>query len=110
MILRMRFRLGDRPSSAFRAFVACVLLCGVGLTLALSAAPQLHHWLHKSDGGNHECAATQLSSSGWEHSACDPVLTAPQPAPVSPSFVRPSLRVIAQVPSSILEHAPPARS
>ncbi|HEV8186080.1 MAG TPA: hypothetical protein VGP40_09000 [Chthoniobacterales bacterium] len=106
----MRSRFSGIKASALRAAIAAVLFCGVALTVGLSAAPQLHHWLHKSDGGNHECAATQLSSSGWEHSACDPVLTVPQPAPVSPSLVRPGLRVIAQVPSSILEHAPPARS
>ncbi|MBA3881565.1 MAG: hypothetical protein H0X73_02375 [Chthoniobacterales bacterium] len=106
----MRSRFSGLKASALRAAIAAVLFCGVALTVGLSAAPQLHHWLHKSEGGNHECAATQLSSSSWEHSACDPVLTAPQPAPVSPSFVRPGLRVIAQVSSSILEHAPPARS
>lgn len=87
-----------------------MLLCSVALTIGLSVAPQLHNWLHKTDDSSHECAATLMSGGTWDHSICDPVLAAPQPAPVSPTFVRPGVRVIARFDSSILEHAPPANS
>ncbi len=106
----MRLRLTDKNPGPFRAFIACVLFCGVVITVGLSAAPQLHDWLHKVDGSTHECAATLMSNGGWEHSACDPILTAPQRAPVSRSFVTPAPQVTARVETSVLEHAPPTNS
>lgn len=106
----MRLRLSDESSRVFRAMIAAIVLCGVALTIGLAAAPQLHSWLHKTDDSSHECAATLMSNGSWNHSTCPPVLTAPQAVPVSPAFVRPGVRVIARVQSSILEHAPPANS
>lgn len=106
----MTLRLTGGNSSAFRALIAAVLFCGVVLTVGLSAAPQLHDWLHKTDAANHECAATLLSNGSWQHSACEPVLTAPQQVPAGPSFITPGVRVIARAEVSILEHAPPANS
>jgi hypothetical protein len=103
--------------SAFRglmkrldACIAALLFCGVVISVGLAAAPQLHDWLHKGSGASHECAATLMSNGSLEHSACDPVLKAPQPARVAPTFVTPGIRVIARAEASILEHAPPANS
>jgi hypothetical protein len=104
----VRLRLSGEHSPAVRALIAAVLFCGIALTIGLFAAPQLHDSLHKSDGTTHECAATHLSSGSWEHSSCAPVLSAPQAVPVSPSFVKPGVRVIARAGFSVLEHAPPA--
>lgn len=106
----MRLRLAGENPNAFRAFVAAVLLSSVVLTIGLAAIPQLHDWLHKTTDPQHECAATQLSSSGWEHVGCGPIFTAPEPIPVRPTFVIPGVRVIARAGFSILEHAPPVRS
>lgn len=106
----MRLRLRDGSSSAFSAFVAAVLFCGVVIGVGLSAAPQLHEWLHNTSGDSHECAATLMLNGSWEHSGCEPILTAPQQTPVTPSFVLPGSRVIARAGISVLEHAPPANS
>ncbi len=108
--LAMRRRIRGEKVRAFRAFVAAVLFCGVALTVGLSAAPQLHEWLHKSDGTTHECAATLMSSGSVDQANCEPVLKAPQAVPASPSFVTPGVRVIARAEFSILEHAPPVNS
>ncbi|MBA2742750.1 MAG: hypothetical protein H0U43_00280 [Chthoniobacterales bacterium] len=106
----MRLRLIAGSSTALGALIAAVLFCGIVLSVGLSAAPQLHQWLHKTKGDSHECAATLMSKGTWEHSACDPVLSAPQQAPATPSFGKPGLRVMARAETSILEHAPPANS
>jgi hypothetical protein len=108
----VRLRLIRWDSRQLRALAAAVLFCAVGLAVALSAAPQLHDWLHKSgDRTTHECAATLMSSGSAEQSACEPVLKQPQPAPAVPAFrVQPFARVLAVLGSSLLEHAPPAQS
>ena len=95
-----------------RALIAAVLFCGVGLAFGLSAAPQLHDWVHKRDrSASHECAATLLSSGSWEHSACEPTLTH------APGLRALQLVAFAVLPHlaphlefSLLEHAPPAFS
>jgi flagellar hook-length control protein FliK len=98
-------------ASLFRVVLALVLVFGVALSLGLSAAPQLHDWLHKSDASaNHECAATLVASGSFSHSASEPVLTPPVRSAATSCFIRPAFRVIAQTVSSILEHAPPALS
>jgi hypothetical protein len=106
----MRLRLLGKGSPAFRAFIAAILFCGVGLTVGLSAAPQLHDRLHKSDGPSHECAATLLSSGSVDHSHCEPVLRAPVAMAAAHFVVTARVRVIARTEFSILEHAPPANS
>ena len=107
--------MNRRPTNvhpgSFRALIAALLFCGVTFAFGLSAAPQLHDSLHHDHrAATHQCAATLLSSGSWEHSAPEPAITAPQPAPVTFSFLKPGHRVIAQAKSSILEHAPPALS
>ena len=96
---------------SLRALIAILLFCGVGFSIGLSAAPQLHEWLHKTErSANHECAATLLASGSWEYSAGEPILTQPHRAAIASSFIKPDCRVIARAESSILEHAPPALS
>lgn len=90
--------------------MAALLFAAITCAVGLSAAPQLHDWLHNiGDRANHECAATLMSSGNVEHSACEAVPTAPQPAPTVPAF-RTQLfpRVLSTVEFSLLEHAPPA--
>jgi hypothetical protein len=104
-----------RPSTAakpsrFRALIASLLFCSVAFAIGLSAAPQLHDALHKGERATHECAATLLSSGTWEHSALEPVLAAPIPAPHTVRFIDIALRFAARPRTSILEHAPPALS
>jgi hypothetical protein len=51
-----------------------------------------------------------LSSGSADHSACEPVLKQPQPAPLVPSYrAQPFARVLAVLGFSLLEHAPPAQ-
>ncbi len=94
-----------------RAFIAAALFCAVAVAIGLSAAPQLHNWLHNAgDRPNHECAATLLSSGSVDHSACGSIATEPQRVPSIPAFPsRGFPRVIATLPFSLLEHAPPAQ-
>jgi hypothetical protein len=106
----MRRCLTGSQRSALRLFTAAAVFCGVLLSVGLSAAPQLHNWLHHSDAGNHECAATLLSGGNWEHAACAPVLTAPQRAPVTALFITPGILIIGRAETSVLEHAPPANA
>jgi hypothetical protein len=78
----------------------------VALTVASSA--RLHEKLHKPRA-DHECAATLIAAGNCEHSA--PPQDAPklENAPNSPAFLPKRFQsVIAAVPSSIQEHAPPA--
>jgi hypothetical protein len=76
--------------------------------IALSVSPQLHSRLHPTAGANHECAATLISSGNCEHSAPPQVAPKLENAPNSPAFLPQRFQsVIAAVPSSIQEHAPP---
>jgi len=88
---------------------AGITLLGAFLVaLALASSPQLHEKLHPT-GPNHMCAATLIASGNCEHSA--PPQGAPklENAPNSPAFLPQRFQsVIAAVPSSIQEHAPPA--
>jgi hypothetical protein len=76
--------------------------------IAVSDAPQLHSWLHPTSSPNHECAATLIASGNCEHNP--PPQTAPKldNAPNSPAFLPQRFQsVIAAIPSSVQEHAPP---
>ncbi|MDQ6938821.1 MAG: hypothetical protein M3119_01545 [Verrucomicrobiota bacterium] len=99
-----------RPSSEkSRPIFAALLFAAMAIAVGLSAAPQLHQWLHKiGDRSNHECAATLMSAGNVEHSDCQPASVAPQPSPAVPAF-RTQLfpRVLALLGFSRLEHAPP---
>jgi hypothetical protein len=93
-----------------RRILALLLFVAIGLAAGLASSPQLHNWLHDAgDSGQHECAATLMSSGNIEHSDCAPPAVAPQPAPSVPAF-RTQLfpRVLAFFGFARLEHAPPA--
>jgi hypothetical protein len=77
--------------------------------IAVSDAPQLHGWLHPNSDANHECAATLIASGHCEHNAAPQAAPRLENAPNSPAFLPQRLQsVIAAVPSSVQEHAPPA--
>jgi hypothetical protein len=90
-----------------RAFIGIGIVIAFFAALTVASSPKLHEKLHKQSP-QHECAATILASGNCEHSA--PPQGAPklENAPNSPAFL-PQRRqaVIATVPSSIQEHAPP---
>src|SRR4051794_34587412 len=82
---RMRLRLMGGKSATLRACVAVLLFCSVALSAGLSAAPQLHEWLHKVDQTSpHECAATLLSSGSWETADCEPPTAPPSAVLLAP--------------------------
>lgn len=94
-----------------RAVFAALLFAAIALALGLAAAPQLHDQLHHHSPATHQCAVTLFSSGSVENTACEPAATAQQPAPllhILPIVMGP--RVVARIPASLLEHAPPAQS
>ena len=91
-----------------RAFIGIGVVVAFFGALTIASSPQLHEKLHKV-GPQHECAATLVASGNCQHSA--PPQGAPklENAPNSPAFLPQRFQsVIAAVPSSIQEHAPPA--
>ncbi|MGZ4985059.1 MAG: hypothetical protein ACXWAX_10185 [Chthoniobacterales bacterium] len=93
-----------------RRILSALLVVAFALAAGLSAAPQLHEWLHNiGNQPTHECAATLMSSGSVEHSACEPVFVPPKPAPSKPAYrPQPFPRVLASFEFARLEHAPPA--
>jgi hypothetical protein len=78
------------------------------VALALASSPRLHEKLHKIDS-QHACAATMIASGNCEHSAPPSVAPKSNNIPVSPAFLPKRFQfVVASVPSSVQEHAPPA--
>jgi hypothetical protein len=95
------------PGMKPRTCIGLSVLIGFFAALTLASSPQLHEKLHKV-GTHHECAATMIASGNCEHSAPPAVTPEIQEAPVSPAFLGQHFRfVIAAVPSSVQEHAPP---
>jgi hypothetical protein len=91
-----------------RACIGLSVLIGFFAALTLASSPQLHEKLHKV-GTHHECAATIISSGNCEHSAPPQLVPKLENAPNSPAFLAKRFQfVVASVPSSIQEHAPPA--
>jgi hypothetical protein len=91
-----------------RVRVGISVLFAFFVALTIASSPELHEKLHKTSS-QHECAATILASGNCEHNA--PPQGAPklENAPNSPAFLPQRFQsVIAAVPSSIQEHAPPA--
>jgi len=90
-----------------RAFIGIGIIAAFFAALTIASSPQLHEKLHKTSS-QHECAATILASGNCEHSP--PPQGAPklENAPNLPAFLPQRFQpVIASVPSSIQEHAPP---
>jgi len=90
-----------------RACIGLSVLIGFFAALTLASSPQLHEKLHKV-GTHHECAATMIASGNCEHTAPPAVTPKIQEPQVSPDFLGQHFRfVIASVPASVQEHAPP---
>src|SRR5436305_11049560 len=101
-MLRIRERSGWVRVFALGCVVSFLFAIG------LSDAPQLHNWLHPTSGPNHECAATLIAAGNCEHNALPQGAPKLENAPNSPAFLPQRFQsVIASVPSSIQEHAPP---
>jgi hypothetical protein len=110
--LPKRHNRGTLALVTLRRICAALLFTAIVVAAALSAAPQLHDWLHKvRDQSNHECAATMMSSGSVEHSPCEPPPTCREDEPATHTFrAQPFARVLALLGVSLLEHAPPAQS
>jgi hypothetical protein len=96
-------------SGWFGGTTALLLGAAIVFVLGLSVSPNLHERLHPTAATFHECAATLIASGHCEQNA--PPQGAPklENAPNSPVFLPQRFQsVIAAVPSSIQEHAPPA--
>jgi hypothetical protein len=91
-----------------RAFIGIGLLIAIFTALTIASSPQLHNRLHKVDS-RHDCAATLIASGNCEHAASPPLVPKRANAPNSPAFLPKRFQfVVASVPSSVQEHAPPA--
>ena len=91
-----------------RASISLGVVVAFLAALALASSPQLHERLHPVTS-QHECAATLIASGNVHHAAPPPVLPARLVAPeISFILFRDSELIRIAVPSSILEHAPPA--
>ena len=100
--------LGKSPAGMKpRACIGLSILIGFFAALTLASSPQLHEKLHKV-GTHHECAATMIASGNCEHTASPQLVPKLENAPNSPAFFPKRFQfVIASVPSSVQEHAPP---
>ena len=92
-------------------FVAAFVSAAFLWTLALGALPKMHERVHgDANRTEHSCAVTLIASASVEHSACDPLVSAPSPS--AHFSVIPALdSQWVQSPflgASIFEHAPPA--
>ena len=78
------------------------------VALTIASSPQLHEKVHKPRA-DHECAATLIASGNCEYSAPPSVAPKSNNFPVSPAFLPQRFQfIVASVPFSIQEHAPPA--
>src|SRR6478736_9746800 len=90
------------------ARVGISVLFAFFVALTLASSPSLHEKLHKPSS-QHACAATIIASGNCEHSAPPQLAPKLENAPNSPAFLPQRFQpVIASVPSSVQEHAPPA--
>jgi len=90
------------------ARVGISVLVAFLVALTLASSPQLHEKLHKPSS-QHECAATLIASGNCEHSAPPSAVPKSNNFPVWPAFLPQRFQfVVASVPSSVQEHAPPA--
>jgi hypothetical protein len=90
-----------------RAGICISIVIAFLAALTIAGSPQLHERLHKVDS-QHECAATMIASGNCEHSAPPQLVPKLENAPNSPAFLPKRFQfVVASVPSSVQEHAPP---
>src|SRR5436190_18371757 len=98
----------SRRQMKARARVGISVLFAFFTALTVASSPQLHEKLHKVDS-QHACAATMIASGSCEHSAPPQLVPKLENAPNSPAFLAKRFQfVVASIPSSIQEHAPPA--
>jgi hypothetical protein len=91
-----------------RAFIGISIVIAFFTALTIASSPQLHEKLHKVDS-QHTCAATMIASGNCEHTAPPQLVPKLENAPNSPAFLPKRFQfVVASVPSSVQEHAPPA--
>jgi len=91
-----------------RASIGIGIVIAFFTALTIASSPQLHEKLHKVDS-QHACAATMIASGNCEHTAPPQLVPKLENAPNSPAFLPKRFQiVVASVPSSIQEHAPPA--
>jgi hypothetical protein len=90
-----------------RAAIGINLIVAFFAALTLASSPQLHERLHKVDS-QHECAATLIASGNVHHAAPPPLLANLPVRETSLILLRDSELIRIVVPSSVLEHAPPA--
>jgi hypothetical protein len=75
--------------------------------LTIACSPRLHERLHTVDS-QHACAATMIASGSCEQSSSPPLVPKLENMPNSPAFLPKHFQfIVASVPSSIQEHAPP---
>jgi len=90
-----------------RASIGISIVIAFFTALTIASSPRLHEKLHKV-GTHHECAATMIASGNCEHSAPPQLVPKLENAPNSPAFLPKRFQfVVASVPSSVQEHAPP---
>jgi hypothetical protein len=90
-----------------RAFIGIGIVIAFFTALTIASSPQLHEKLHQVDS-QHACAATMIASGNCEHTASPQLVPNLENAPNSPAFLAKHFQfVIASVPSSVQEHAPP---
>jgi hypothetical protein len=89
------------------ARVGISVLFAFFVALTLANSPRLHERLHKVDS-QHACAATMIASGSCEQSSSPQLVPKLEDAPNSPAFLPKHFQfVVASVPSSIQERAPP---
>ena len=90
-----------------RTWIGIGVVVAFFTALTIASSPRLHEKLHKV-GPQHECAATMIASGNCEHSAPPQLVPKLENAPNSPAFLPKRFQfVVASVPSSVQEHAPP---
>jgi len=102
-----------RSQNCARVVVAAILFAAFSWTLLVSVSPQLHARIH-ADGNraDHVCAITLIGSGSYEHTAQQPIVSAPRfdvcfsaTAALTSTWVRPLF-----LNAHIFAHAPPAYS
>jgi len=97
-----------RESSPWRRLFALGIIGSFLFAFALSDAPRLHEYLHKTLGADHECVVTILLSGMCDHSASVPPSALPPVVAWTSIIVLQQFQLVeARLEFSLLEHAPP---
>lgn len=97
--------------AVWRGLAALLTAAAFLFALAAAHSPGLHESIHKTQGADHECGVTILSTAGVVLGSAAALVSPPAPAPENAIFLSPpSMRAHAPLGFLLLEHAPPARS